>query len=90
MKGFNLVLENLLISTRHLRYGEKEQMFQSRTRESSYFNLPMNFKHDDSLKFQSRTRESSYFNHSSRHAPPCRSPLFQSRTRESSYFNPFV
>ena len=61
---FNLVIENLLISTSG-KFGARYTffLFQSRNRESSYFN-----GHSHRLRvaaqceFQSRNRESSYFN----------------------------
>ena len=38
--GFNLVIENLLISTLHpTPYRQQSGQFQSRNRESSYFNV---------------------------------------------------
>ena len=63
--GFNLVLENLLISTKSPAAARPPTIpFQSRTRESSYFNFcGIEGLESGFWRFQSRTRESSYFNH---------------------------
>ena len=86
--SFNLVIENLLISTHqtlrlNLIY---HYQFQSRNRESSYFNQDTSTGWQDYCRFQSRNRESSYFNARVTEAPRSQTQ-FQSRNRESSYFN---
>ena len=63
--GFNLVIENLLISTSvRAPCPHACSTFQSRNRESSYFNIELLNKAIDTMieEFQSRNRESSYFN----------------------------
>ena len=87
--GFNLVIENLLISTKHTLYLPLLfELFQSRNRESSYFNrIRCVLVGSEQLRFQSRNRESSYFNFSVRVYADENIVGFQSRNRESSYFN---
>ena len=64
-RRFNLVIENLLISTENVtrRAITDNFVFQSRNRESSNFNflLPRDWLEVD-FAFQSRNRESSNFN----------------------------
>ena len=61
---FNLVIENLLISTLGGELGDgTDGPFQSRNRESSYFNDSLGDLDEIVIaQFQSRNRESSYFN----------------------------
>ena len=65
-------------------------LFQSRNRESSYFNaVAYNRLCRRYYGFQSRNRESSYFNTQNNNGD-VKYGVFQSRNRESSYFNPEV
>ena len=86
---FNLVIENLLISTIPLNSDMPvQQSFQSRNRESSYFNFEAELDKLQIAMFQSRNRESSYFNEVEKYeTQEVFSFSFQSRNRESSYFN---
>ena len=62
--------------------------FQSRNRESSDFNIPLQWRVQSSFgEFQSRNRESSDFNNYEDVEGNIVFGLFQSRNRESSDFN---
>ena len=87
-RSFNLVIENLLISTVFIFIGKDTRIkFQSRNRESSNFNVEGVVEDKTAFMFQSRNRESSNFNSRISLPADVLRISFQSRNRESSNFN---